>query len=162
MVEQVYAKLVRTAAEQASSRVTDEVVAVLQRQPAMLSGDDSGLGNVWLEYCVQVQGDHSYDWDAFELHVRQVVEGLVFHLAPFERNAVWLQTPSGEDWLEDPGIDPASVPVDADAVVDKLYGLVWRQAADWEDARIARFLYPGDDGDAFDDGGDDQDEDESG
>lgn len=161
MVEQVYAKLVRTAAEHASSRVTDEVVAVLQRQPEMLSGDDSGLGSVWLEYCVQVQGEHSYDWDAFELHVRQVVDGLVATLAPFERDAVWLQTPSGEDWLDEPDMDLARMPVDADAVVDKLYGLVWRRAADWEDDRIGRFLYPGDD-DTLDDGDDDPDEDESG
>ena len=159
MIEQVHAKLVSAAAEHASNRVADAVVVLLQGQPAMLSGDDSGLGSVWLEFCAQVQGEQSYDWDAFELHVRQVVEGQVAKLAPFERDAVWLQTPSGEDWLEEPHMDRARMPVDTDAVVDKLYRLVWRRAADWEDDRIGRYLYPGDDSDdsdAFDDD-DDQD-----
>ena len=158
MIEDVYAGLVGAAAAHASSRVADEAIAALQRQPAMLSGDDSGLGNVWLEFCVQVQGEHSYDWDAFEDHVRQVVEGLVLLLAPFERSAVWLQTPSGEDWLEEPDIDPSQVPVATDEVVDRLYGLVSRRAADWEDDRIGRFLYPGDDDDDADaDADDDRD-----
>lgn len=156
MIEQVHANLVSAAAEHAGNRVADAVVVLLQGQPAMLSGDDSGLGSVWLEFCVQVQGEHSYDWDAFELHVRQMVEGLVAKLAPFERDALWLQTPSGEDWLDEPDMDLARMPVDTDAVVDKLYRLVWRRAADWEDDRIGRFLYPGDDSDDFDD--DDEDE----
>ena len=32
----------------------------------LLSGDDSGLKNVWEEYCVQIQGEESYYIDIYE------------------------------------------------------------------------------------------------
>lgn len=160
MTEHVHARLVSAMAEQVSARATQEAITFLQQQPACLSGDDSGLGNVWLEFCVQVQGEHSYDWDAFELHVRQVVEGVVFCLAPLERDAVWLQTPAAEDWLEEPDIDANQVPANAEDVIDSLYGLVCRRAADWEDDRIERYLYPEEDADMCEEEEDDDDDSE--
>ena len=147
MTEHVHARLVSALAEHVSARMAQETIEFLQRQPACLSGDDSGLGNVWLEFCVQVQGEHSYDWDAFELLVRQVVESVVFRLAPLERDAVWLQTLAGENWLEEPDIDSNQVPTSVEDVVERLYGLVCCRAADWDDDRIERYLYPGEDTD---------------
>lgn len=163
MIEQVHATLVSAVAAHVSRRVSEEAVAALRQQPALLSGDDSGLQNVWLEFCVQVQGEHSYDWDAYEVHVRQLIEGQVCRLAPFELQAVWLQTPAGADWCDEPDINPSQIPLDVESVVDSLYGLVWRIASDWEDDRIGRYLYPGDSDSGFDVEDDDEafDEDEA-
>jgi hypothetical protein len=37
------------------------------------SGVDSGLTNTWEEICVQVQGEQSVLWDAYDVTVRQIV-----------------------------------------------------------------------------------------
>ncbi|MFN8318969.1 MAG: hypothetical protein U0V54_06040 [Saprospiraceae bacterium] len=38
----------------------------LKDKSMLLSGDDSGLKNVWEEYCVQIQGEESYYIDIYE------------------------------------------------------------------------------------------------
>lgn len=53
----VYAKLVQALATDAQQRTLEAVVKTLQSQPSALAGEDSGLGNIWLQYAVQIQGE---------------------------------------------------------------------------------------------------------
>ena len=39
---------------------------LLKDDSMLLSGDDSGLKNVWEEYCVQIQGEESFYIDIYE------------------------------------------------------------------------------------------------
>ena len=63
-----------------------------------LSGDDSGLTNVWEEVCVQVQFEQSVAWDAYLQVIEGLAEGYVADLKKHELDALWLATPAGEDW----------------------------------------------------------------
>jgi hypothetical protein len=38
----------------------------LNNPDILLSGDNSGLRNLWDEICVQIQGEYSIHWDAYE------------------------------------------------------------------------------------------------
>ena len=97
MNTQVYASLLAAAADAAAAKVTDATITTLGKQRSILAGEDSGLGTVWLKFCAQVQGEQSIDWEDFELHVRQVIEGQLLQLAVVEQQSVWLRTPGGED-----------------------------------------------------------------
>jgi hypothetical protein len=151
----VLASILTAVADRSARQVTGAVVKTLQGMPSTLSGEDSGLGTVWLEFCAQVQGEHSIDWSEFENLVQQVIEGLSSKLPTIDQQALWLQTPAGEDWLDEPSTDPALMPVDPDDVVGMLYSQVWKRAADWEDDRLEAFLCGGDDGDDLEEAHDD-------
>lgn len=149
---------VEAVAGEALKSISDKVLAILRRQPSALAGEDSGLGTVWLEFCAQVQGEHSVDWDAFETLVRDVVEGELMALQPTDRQAMWLGTEAGADWIGEPAASDGTVPVGIEDLVNLAYSAVWQCAADWQDSRLERFL-AAEDGD-FDDDEIDEDDDE--
>lgn len=59
----------------------------------------TGLKGVWDEICVQVQYEQSVYWDDYEDLARSSVAHHVAELAQHEREALWLQTDEGSDWL---------------------------------------------------------------
>lgn len=59
------ARIVNDLSEVITQKLVGKCKRYLHSLPAMLSGDNSGLANVWDELCVQVQGEHSYYWDAY-------------------------------------------------------------------------------------------------
>lgn len=65
---------------------------------SMLSGDDSGLENMWEEVCVQVQLQHSGYWDTYEDMMERMVDHEVSKLKPHQLTAAWLCTESGGEW----------------------------------------------------------------
>jgi hypothetical protein len=132
-----------TLADSVLRRVVDRAISLLQLQPSVLAGDGSGLGNVWLEFCTQVQGEETIDWEDFKLHVRQTIEGALFELDRIEQQTLWLRTPAGRDWLDEPGIDTTGdLPVDSDDLIELVYQNVYQQAIDWQDEGLQRFLCP--------------------
>lgn len=78
--------------------LTDRCIAYLKDIEASLSGDDSGLLNVWNEICVQIQGEHSIFWDAYDETVRSFVSGHVSELKDYEQKALWYQCEEYWDW----------------------------------------------------------------
>ena len=66
-------------AKQLSDKLIKESIAALEQMDAneMLSGDDSGLKNVWEEICVQVQGEESVFWDAYVETIESLLSGSV-------------------------------------------------------------------------------------
>jgi hypothetical protein len=139
--------LIRSVADEACKRVAKRAIAGLKKQRAQLSGDDSGLGTVWDELCVQVQEGESLFWDAYELTVKQFVREHLERLPQHERKAIWLQTDAGWDWLwdlnnpEEEGEKPAKVPFDDSDSVNYIYAeyLVPR-AEEYSNARIEGYL----------------------
>jgi hypothetical protein len=135
--------IVSNLAEQVCQRMTHKVILSLQTMKGgLLSGDNSGLTNAWEEICVQVQYKESYSWDVYDLTVRQLVSGEVTKLLSHEREAIWLQTPAGEDWdAEDEGAREG-YPVNEEDIVEYLKDkYVYQTAGDWSNKRIRKFLY---------------------
>jgi hypothetical protein len=121
---------------------TRKIIRDLQElKNGLQSGDDSGLTNAWDEICVQVQGQESVSWDAFDLTVRQLVSGEVAKLLPHEREAIWLQTPSGEDWDAEDEKSREEYPVVVDEIVDYLTNeYIYPAAGDWSNKRIRKYV----------------------
>lgn len=138
---------------EAAERAAAQTVSVLRGQHSTLSGEDSGLGDVWLEFCVQVQGEQSIDWDDFELTVRQNIEAVLFSMTRDERKGIWLRTPAGSE-EDDEG--EVQIPADDGGLIESVYGKVWQLAADFQDERVERYLCP--DRDPFDEDEDPADE----
>jgi hypothetical protein len=74
--------VVSALASAAYDRLTQSIIRNRQRLTSgELSGDDSGLRNVWDEICVQIQYDQSVYWDAYDETTRSVVAAHVASLA---------------------------------------------------------------------------------
>ena len=135
--------IVREFARRAALRITRQAIAVLQGQPADLSGD-RGLKSVWDELCVQVQDDFSIYWDEYQEHLELLVFSYVTDLPTHERNAIWLQTQAGDDWDSEDAEDRDPFPVDNDDVVNFLiHDFLLAQAGEWTNVRIRTYLEEG-------------------
>lgn len=113
---------------------------------SMLSGDDSPLLNVWEEVCVQMQGEESLHWWAYEDVIDRVLLDKVEQLDRAALLALWAQTEDGFEWLHEHHADedgPEAAPVDRDAVVEYLRPLLLEIATDEENDRVSRFLHRG-------------------
>ena len=90
-------------ATQLGSKVVKSGVAALKRKDTeqILSGEDSGLKNVWDEICVQVQSEESVFWGTYLETVEGILLGLVEALNRAERLALWAETDEGWDYVYD-------------------------------------------------------------
>jgi hypothetical protein len=134
--------IVRNVAEVVCKRVLRKVIRDLQElDNGLQSGDDSGLTNAWEEICVQTQTDYGVMWDAFDVTVGQLIEGEVSQLPEYEREAVWLQTPEGEEWDCGDEERRAEYPVADDEIVEYLKDkYIYPAASDWSNKRIRKYL----------------------
>ena len=95
-------KIIAAVAEKACEQVATAVIKVLRAdKESRLSGDDSGLQNVWDEICVQIRGESSIYWDDYLDTAKRIIEAEVSNLDKSEIEAIWLQTNNGEDWDRD-------------------------------------------------------------
>jgi len=95
-------KIIAAVAEKACEQVATAVIKVLRAdKESRLSGDDSGLQNVWDEICVQIRGESSIYWDDYLDTAKRIIEAEVSNLDKSEIEAIWLQTDNGEDWDRD-------------------------------------------------------------
>lgn len=134
--------IVMCLAKEACQRIARKVVRELQQlTDGLHSGDDSGLKNAWDEICVQVQGEESCTWSAYDLTVKQMVGAEVSRLAQHEQNAIWLQTKEGKDWICAEEDSRESNPVVLDEIVEYLSSeYVYDLASDWTNPRIRKYL----------------------
>lgn len=131
--------IVRHYSRQLAEGLTRKVIRQLHKMKDTLSGE---LETTWEEICVQVQGEHSGDWDAYDLTVRQVVLGGLIQLHQREREALWLQTDEGLEWLsrrDEGNADPAVISDDeiASYLKDEF---VYAAAEDWSNRRTRAFF----------------------
>ncbi len=135
-------QIVRELAEKAARRITRRVISTLQKMKDTLSGDDSELKTTWDEICVQVQGEVSFHWDAYDETVRRIVVDQLRSLSGQEREAIWLQTEAADDWTckdeEDREPEPPVTVADMVDLLTEAY--VYAEAARWSNARIRAYL----------------------
>ena len=95
--------IVAAWARQLSDKLIKDSIAALEQMDAneMLSGDDSGLKNVWEEICVQVQQEESIFWDAYLETMEGLLTGFVELLDRDARMALWAVTDEGSDYVDD-------------------------------------------------------------
>src|SRR5436309_5704292 len=95
-------RFVDALAEKAISRLVRQSIRQLQRMTEeRTSGADSGLANVWDEICVQIQGEESIHWAAYDATVRQIIRFDLKQISDVELESIWVQTDSGWDWWDD-------------------------------------------------------------
>lgn len=165
-------------AENAAIIVADAAQAALMRSKQTLSGDDSNLENTWEEICVQVRGEKSFFWEAYESAMRDAILGVLLFLDRKVQEMLWLHTDDGWDLRYDlnedeaqgltsqPGYEPPDISVDDDAIVrDIIANHLLPLANNYSNSQIEEYLYPGNDDtdrmdDAFDSAPDEQIEEE--
>jgi len=135
-------QIVRDLAEATAKRVTRRAILALQRMTDCLGGgDDSELKNTWEEVCVQVQFEQSVMWDAYEQTMCAFLAGGVELLRTHEREALWLQTPQGEDWDCEDETDREPYPVfNIDIIQYLLRAHLLAEAERWSNPRIRAYM----------------------
>lgn len=112
----------------------------------IMSGD-SGLRNVWEEIVVQVRGEQTPFWDAYEAAMRDAVLSALASLCAADRNALWLKTDAGWDWRYDQDEESEEIkapPVDDEDIVTYIIKeRLIKMADDFSNPRVEEFLYPG-------------------
>jgi len=142
-------RIVRDLADVVCKRIARQTrMALTKMTDCRLSGDDSVLKNSWEEICVQLQGEESVCWSAYEATINALITGYVGELKRFELESVWLQTDDALDLMDDeiernrpsedrPGVNDGSV-VD---YIRKDY--VLSLASDWSNNRIRKYIDSG-------------------
>lgn len=137
----------RLYAESLCRRISRRIIRYCEaRKDCLLSGDDSVLGNLWDEVCVQVQFQKSFSWDAYEETLERLAFDYLTELADYEQLAIWLQTDEGWDWQWESRNNP-------DEIADRqpafflddlarylLRRYVYAAAANWSNRRIESYL----------------------
>lgn len=135
-------QIARDLGEELRQRLVRGTIRDLQglRGESMLSGEFSGLRNVWEEICVQQQREESCFWDAYLEVIDAFIEGRLEGLKPYELEALWLLTYEADDWqFEDEG-QRNPYPVYSGDVLTYLQRQVLSEACDWSNPRITRYL----------------------
>lgn len=106
----------------------------------MLSGDDSGLMNVWEEVCAQAQGETSVFWDTYVELIDNFFKARVGALEREEQLALWVMTDAGWDYVYDHHADEsgaeADIPLDLMEIVDMLRSELMTKAEDYESSTL--------------------------
>ena len=155
--------IVAAWAKQLSDKLLKESISALEQMDSseMLSGDDSGLKNVWEEICVQVQDEQSFFWDTYVETMESLLSGYVELLDRDARLALWAVTDEGWAYIYDHHADDGGVedaPVVEDEIVAKLKDELLSAAASYSNHRITKFLQRHEDG--YDELEEDEDEDD--
>lgn len=95
-------EIITSIAETACNKLTKKVIRELQGMTKdLLSGEDSGLKNIWDEICVQVRFEHSIYWGVY-LNVIETIIGSELDKRDLTiRTAIWLQSDEGRTWAEE-------------------------------------------------------------
>jgi hypothetical protein len=134
--------IVQAVAMEACERITRKTIRVLQKMDhCLMAGDDSGLTSTWDEVCVQIQGQESVQWNAYESTIESILTAEFEKLTYHEQDAIWLQTDEGENWTygDEDRRGPAPRPAD-DSVEFLMRKFLFSKAADWTNKRISQYL----------------------
>jgi len=133
--------VVNKLADEVCKRITNNTIKQLQKLKAELSGEDSGLKNVWDEICVQVQIEYSVSWDEYENMIESIISKYISKLKEFEKIALWYQSNEGWSWLYDNAeVEDISPPVIDQDIVNYILENINSEAADWKNSRIEKYI----------------------
>lgn len=132
---------ISAAAQKIAEELTNEIISDLEQMKDTLLGDDSGLETTWDEVCVQIQGEASIFWDAYEHTVRAVIGQHIAKLGKFSLAAIWFQTEAGVSWSGEHVGRYEACTLSRKDVVDYLAAqYVFPAAARWSNPRIVLYL----------------------
>jgi hypothetical protein len=109
----------------------------LKENHFLLSGDDSGLTNVWEEICVQVQFEYSHSWDAYEDTILKFVSD------EFGKQPIVIQNIL--NYVASINDSESEVVPDSNDTIKEIYETILTIAADFTNQRISRFIDQDDD-----------------
>jgi len=122
-------------------RYVRRIITRIKRLPkeCRVSGDDSPLRNVWEEWIAQMQGEHSFAFDAYEETIRLICRGIAKSLPKEEQGLLWIGT---DDYLDWDGDDIPYGDLLVDASEEELYKRVCTAACNVElTPRLERYIF---------------------
>ncbi len=147
--------VLRAVSDEMVTDLAQRAITMFQGLTDSCSGDSDLLDNPWEEYVAQVRGEQWMNFETYEEEIQGLIFALARELRPGARAAIWLQTDSGSDWLDDAeehdGSEGActAFPCPEDAaedITELIYAKVWRIAADFSSPGIEEYLCSGPDG----------------
>lgn len=100
-MDEFKARLLRRIAQATATEIARRSMETLRKMRHTMSGEDNGLKNTWQEICVQVQGDQSPFWDAYETAMTEAVGAALLEIDESALIAIWLETDEGDRWLDE-------------------------------------------------------------
>ena len=159
----------RIVAEWAIQLKKDAAVHIakqLQRMgPEMMLSGDSGLKNVWEEFCVQVQQEQSVFYDFYLATIDELLEQYIQTLSRNAQLALWSETEQGWNWVYENYTDSdgdRNAPLDTSLVLDCLRDEVMTQALEYESQSIYKYIWGSDNPEYDEEDEDEIDPDENG
>ena len=141
IIVKIESKITHQVAVNIINCITRKTIRTLQQiTDCQMSGDDSGLENAWDEICVQIQDQYSIFWFAFDEVIQSVILGFVEELEQYEKQAIWLETEEGGEWLDDE-LDNQDPVFNLDDIVDFIKEqFVYSEALGWTNKKIRIYL----------------------
>jgi len=131
-------------AEKACKRISQKIIRKLQKMTeGMLTGDDSPLKNIWEEVCVQVQWEEFTVWDLYLYTIKDIIIRELEDVDVNEKEAIWLQTEEGRDWLydEEKDFERNQIPFCTEEIVIHILNqYILASAVNWHNKRIEIYL----------------------
>ena len=133
--------IVSALADDVTQSIAYQVLDRLEDDTDVKFPEDSGLRNIWEEVCVQIQGQHSSIWPAYDETVFEYVSAAFGKRPVYQQIAVWLQTEDGMDELYDDDREPnEALSYDSGgaalSILDYLYGI----ASDYHNEAVDAYL----------------------
>ncbi len=129
----------------AANDVAERARQLLIANKYIMSGD-SGLRNVWEEIVVQVRGEQTAFWDAYEVAMRNAVLSALVSFCAADRQALWLTTDPGWDWRyeqDEQSESTSEPPVDDEDIASYIMKeRLLSMAANYTNPRVEKFLCP--------------------
>ena len=125
------------------SDLVKKAIRTLKQNTQMMSGDDSGLENIWEEICVQTQDEESFYWDIYIANTESIIEGFLSQLSRPEQTALWLNTSDGFGWWDgNDKVDDAyeEVPIVIDDIVSMILEDLLSRASDEDNENISLYF----------------------
>ena len=145
----IEASIVAEWASQLSKDAVAQVVEQLMRMgPEMMQSGDSGLKNVWEEFCAQTQQEKSVFYDAYEVNIDGRLEQYIQTLSRKAQLALWSTSDQGWDWIYENFADAdgdRKATLDTNLIIDSLRGDVVTAALDYESPSLYRYMWGADD-----------------
>lgn len=134
-------RVIASIADRECQRISRKVIRCLQGMTeGMQSGDDTCLKNLWDEVCVGVQGEEWLIWDVYLDTIKSIITGHLPALHDELKQAIWLQTPNGEEW--EPTEEENEVPYSEDDISEHILSeYVLASAGSWSNDRIERYRW---------------------
>lgn len=135
-------KIIWDLTQHVGKRVARKTIRHLQQLEAGLSGDNSGLKNVWDEFCIQVQDEDSFFRESYDDLIESSIKWFIEELPSHEQGALYLQTDGGMEWLyDDPEEHAGTILCDYYEIARYIFReFLIPEADEWSNERIRYYL----------------------